>query len=309
MDLWRPVTGRSDSEVADLIRADGIDILVDLAGHTAHHRLLAFARRPAPVQVTWLGYPGTTGLDVFDARLVDAITDPPGAERFASEPLLRLPGPFLCYASTHGAPPVAPGRARSVTFGSFNNPTKLNLPLIERWSEILAAVPDSRLLLKGRTFDDPAIAARWRAAFVGHGIGAARVECRGWNPTTNDHLAAYGEVDIALDNVPYNGTTTTCEALWMGVPVVTLAGDRHSSRVGASLLGAVGLDGLVARDWPGYLATAIRLAADGEERSRLRASLRGRMERSPLMDARRFAQAVERAYRALWSQRCAARPH
>ncbi|MGE0724903.1 MAG: tetratricopeptide repeat protein [Alphaproteobacteria bacterium] len=306
-DHWRPITGRSDAEVADLVRADGIDVLVDLAGHTAHHRLLCFARRPAPVQATWLGYPGTTGLDVFDARLVDAATDPPGAEAQASEPLWRLPGPFLCYASTAGAPAAGPRPAGGpVTFASFNNPTKLNLALVARWAEILAAVPDARLLLKGRTFDDPSVADRWREAFARQRIAAGRIELRGWSPTTTSHLGVYGEVDVALDNFPYNGTTTTCEALWMGAPVVALAGDRHSARVGASLLAACGLERLVAADGRAYVARAVRLAGDPDLRARLRAGLRDRMAASALMSGPRFARAVEAAYRALWQRRCAA---
>ncbi|HTZ76332.1 MAG TPA: hypothetical protein VMC10_00415, partial [Stellaceae bacterium] len=194
------------------------------------------APKPAPVTATWLGYPATTGLPTVDYRITDAVADPPGeADRLHTETLVRLPDGFLCYRPEGEAPPVAPLPALTrgvVTFGSFNNPAKLTPETIGVWSRILAAVPASRMLLKGTQFADPATAERIRGLFAGGGIGAERLEIRPRATAPAEHLGMYGEVDVALDPFPYNGTTTTCEALWMGVPAVTLRGDRHAARVG-----------------------------------------------------------------------------
>ena len=305
---WRDARALSDAALADAIRQDGIDILVDLAGHTAGNRLAAFARKPAPVQVSWLGYPDTTGLAAMDARLTDAIADPEGAEAFAVEKLVRLPRGFLCYAPGEDAPDVAPlpaGPDKPITFGSFNNLPKLSDETLDLWARILLAVPDSRLLLKARGLDDPGVRQGVVARFAVAGIDPARLRFAGRVRGYGEHMGLYGEMDIALDSLPYNGTTTTCEALWMGVPTVTLAGDRHCARVGASLMTRVGLADLVAETADEYVAIAVKLAADRARLAELRAGMRDRMRASPLMDGPGFTRTLEEAYRALWRAWCA----
>ncbi len=306
-DHWRSTVGLSDDALAECIRADGIDILVDLAGHTAHNRLLTFARRPAPVQVTWLGYPNTTGLRAIDYRLVDAVTDPPGADRLASERLMRLEGGFLCYGGADNAPEPAPPpclAAGTVTFGSFNNPAKISAATLDAWSRLLARVPQARLLLKGKPFADAATRAQFVARLRDLGVAEDRADLDGWASSRAAHLALYSRIDIALDTFPYNGTTTTCEALWMGVPVVTLRGERHAGRVGASLLTRAGLGDWIAASVDDYVALA---AAHAEHPARLvdlRRSLRGRMASSPLCDGEAFARSIEASYRAMWQRWC-----
>ncbi|MCM0020244.1 MAG: glycosyltransferase [Tagaea sp.] len=307
--VWRDMTGRDDDAFAAQARADGIDVLVDCAGHTTGNRLTAFARRAAPVQVTWLGYPGTTGLDVFDARPVDAETDPPDA--VASEPLIRVKDGFLAYLPPPYAPePGPPPFARNgfVTFGSFNNLPKLNPRTLALWARAVAAVPDARLLIKARGLDEAPTAKRVRAALAAAGLPAERVDLRGFVDGVAAHIAVYGEVDIALDPTPYNGTTTTCEALWMGVPVLTLAGDRHASRVGVSLLTRVGLDDLIAATPEDFVARAAALAADPAKLGELRAGLRARLAASALCDGHRLARAFETIYRELWRRVVPGRP-
>ena len=305
-DHWLITAGMPDDALAARIRADGIDILIDLAGHTAGNRLPLFARRPAPIQATWLGYPNTTGLPAIDYRLADAISDPPGwGDALASETLLRLPGGFLCFGPpVHAPPPGVPPclAAGAVTFGSFNNPAKISLPTIESWSAILKRLPDARLLLKSRQLVDAMTWVLLRTRFAERGIPANRVDMLGFQADTVSHLEVYHRVDIALDPFPYNGATTTCEALWMGVPVVTLAGDRHAARVGASLLSRVGLDGLIAASRDEYVERAVDLAGDRERLAALRSTLRPDMAASSLCDATAFARGVEAAYRGIWER-------
>jgi predicted O-linked N-acetylglucosamine transferase (SPINDLY family) len=305
---WRNILGMSDAAAADCIRADRIDILVDLAGHTAGNRLGIFARKPAPVQATYIGYPNTTGLTRMDYRLTDAQADPPGDhDSLYSEQLYRLPRCFLAYRPPPEAPPVA---ARSgwaagyVTFGSFNALTKVNARTVAAWAAILHAVPSARLILKNASLVDLATQACYRDLFASHGIAAARVDLVAYVPDKGGHLGLYNRIDIALDTFPYNGTTTTCEALWMGVPVVTWRGECHAGRVGASLLAAVGLDELVAPSLEAYVALARYLAADFARLAAISRSLRGRLEASPLLDARSLARAVEAAYREMWQRWC-----
>jgi predicted O-linked N-acetylglucosamine transferase (SPINDLY family) len=306
-DHWLSTVGISDDALAGRIRADGIDILVDLAGHTAHNRLLLFARKPAPVQLTWLGYPNSTGLSAIDFRLVDGVTDPQGAaDALASEKLVRLEGGFLCYGPPHDAPEIVPRPSlagAAVTFGSFNNPAKLSAATIEVWAALLGRLPLARLLLKGASFADASSCDLFRARFASHGIDAARLILRSLAPDTASHLASYGEVDVALDPFPYNGTTTTCEALWMGVPVVTLRGERHAGRVGASLLTRVGLDALIAGDEAHYIDIAAGLAADTLRLAALSQSLRQRLQGSSLCDGVLFARRFEAALRHMWQSR------
>jgi predicted O-linked N-acetylglucosamine transferase (SPINDLY family) len=306
-DQWVDTVGMTDDALAARIVADGIDLLVDLAGHTAHNRLAVLARKPAPVQVTWLGYANTTGLSAIDARLVDAVTDPEGADAFASERLVRLAGGFLCYGGPTDAPEPAPSPCLAngtVSFGSFNNPAKLSDATLDVWAALLTRLPQARLVLKGKPFADTATRDLYHARFAARGVAAERVEMGGW-VSADDHLAQYARVDIALDPFPYNGTTTTCEALWMGVPVVTLKGDRHAGRVGASLLTQIGTEEWIASSVDDYVAIAASLAEYPERLSALRGGLRARVAASALCDRAAFARQIEGAYRDLWQSWCA----
>jgi predicted O-linked N-acetylglucosamine transferase (SPINDLY family) len=304
---WADCEELEPAALAERIRADRIDILVDLAGHTAGNSLLAFALKPAPVQASYLGYPNTTGLGAVDFRITDAWADPPGeSDRLSVERLERLPRTYFCYQPEPDSPPVGALPASEsgvVTFGCFNNFAKLSGPFYEAAAAVLAAVPRSRLLLKGRPLSIAAVADGVRARFAQHGIEPQRLELRGWEPVIKSHLAIYGSVDIALDSFPYNGATTTCEALWMGVPVVTLSGDRHAARAAASLLHAVGQGDWVAHDVAAYVTICQRLASDLDGLAALRGALRGRMQGSPLMDGAALAQAMERSYREMWEKR------
>jgi protein O-GlcNAc transferase len=305
-DRWRWVAGLTDDQLAAKIRGDDVDILVDLSGHTAGNRLPAFQRRPAPIQATWLGYPNTTGLESIDYRVTDALADPPGEERFAVEKLVRLDVGFLCYLPPETAPPIQSGPAEAngyVTFGSFNNLRKMTPSVIETWSEILHRAPTARLLLKARPLADPATAARVTGAFGEFGVASDRITLRGPVTSSSDHLDMYADLDIALDPFPYNGTTTTCEALWMGVPVVTVTGNRHAGRVGTSLLSQVGLESCIATNMDDYVATALRLAEDKDTRYQLRKTLRQRMLESPLCDAADFAHRMEAAFEEMWRRK------
>ncbi len=307
---WREVQGLPHERLAGQIRADGIDILVDLAGHTAHHRLLTFARKPAPIQVTYLGYPNTTGLSVMDYRFTDSYADPPGeSDRWNTETLIRLPQGFLCYQPPAFAPPAAPLPARAagpITFGSFNNLAKIRPEVIGLWAKILQALPDARLKIKNKSLRDALTRERIHELFAAAGIPPQRVELRGELPVIADHLALYGEIDIALDTFPYNGATTTCEALWMGVPVITLAGNAHAGCVGTSLLTHLGMSEFVAKDAEDYVRLALHWAHNRDALERLRAGLRERMAGSSLCDGKSFARQVEQAYREMWTKWCAA---
>jgi protein O-GlcNAc transferase len=305
-DRWVPIAGRGDAEVAEIVRGDGIDLLVDLTGHTASHRLPVFARKPAPVQLAYIGYPNTRGLPAIDYWITDAVADPDGAERHYTEKPIRLPRCFLCYRSPEelavSPPPMR--TAGHVTFGSFNNFSKASPATLELWAQVLAAVPGSRLLLKARTMQTPSLRAVVAATFAKRGVSADRLQMEGWTPERSAHYRAYDRVDIALDPFPYNGTTTTCEALWMGVPVVALLGDRHAARIGASLLTAVGLPELVADTPAAYVEIAAGLAGDLERLQALRAGMRQRLLASPLCDGQGLALAIEAAYRAAWRNWC-----
>ncbi|MHB1140504.1 MAG: O-linked N-acetylglucosamine transferase family protein [Sulfuricaulis sp.] len=306
---WRRLAGLSDEEVARGIREDRIDILVDLNGHTAMNRLLVFARKPAPVQVTWLGYPNTTGLAAMDYRLTDRFADPEAlTERYHTETLWRLPESFSCYRPPESAPEVSPPPCTGsgvITFGSFNNRSKTGPEVIALWARVLHGVPGSCLMLKGKGYDDESVQQALRDAFRAHGIGGDRLILHGGNDSHAEHLRRYHEIDIALDPFPYNGTTTTCDALWMGVPVVTLEGHTHVARVGVSLLNHLGLTEWIAHSAPEYVEIAARRAADTLQLAALRRQLRAHMASSPLTDARTFTRHLESAYRSMWRQWCA----
>lgn len=303
---WRDIGKLSAGETARLIQEDQIDILVDLAGHTANNRLEVFAARPAPVQMTWLGYPNTTGLETIDYRITDGIADPIGEVSFYSEELLRLERCFLTYQPDPGSPEVAPLPALSaghVTFGSFNNFSKINPGVLRLWANVLEQVPGSRLLLKCPALTDAGVRDRLRGAIQDLGIEMERVELLGHTRTRQEHLSLYSKVDIALDTFPYNGTTTTCEALWMGVPVLSLEGGRHAGRVGASLLSAAGLADWVARSHTSFVELAQAKASDLSGLSRLRAGLRPMLADSPLCDAVDFARHMEKSMLHIWRMR------
>ena len=303
-DHWQSIVSLSDEQVADLIRNDGIDILVDLAGHTAHNRLLVFARKPAPVQVSWIGYPATTGLSAMDYKIVDNYTDPPGmTEHLYTEKLIRMPESFLCYLPAKDSPEVGPLPALTaghITFGSFNNFPKVTPEMMELWSDILKAVPGSRLVMKAKSLSDISTREYVTETFKQKGIPAERIELLEWEPSSRGHLEIYNRIDIALDTFPYHGTTTTCEALWMGVPVITLAGATHASRVGVSLLSNAGVPELVAQTPDEYRKKASNLAADADRLQSLRRDLRSMVQRSPLTNAERFIHHLEELYRIAW---------
>jgi protein O-GlcNAc transferase len=305
---WRKTVGMSDEELARTVRNDAIDVLVDLSGHTPYNRLLAFARRPAPVQVTWNGYPNTTGMASMDYRITDAYCDPPGTtEHLHSEKLVRLPDVYMTWRPPQEAPDTGPLPALGsgcVTFASFNSCFKITPALTALWSRILREVPGSRLLLL--TVNGIAAARRIRDLFAANGVAPGRLEFLP-RMTHEEFLATHQRADIALDTFPYHGTTTTCFSLWMGLPVVTLAGTTHASRVGVSILNNLGLPQLVAGSGEDYCAIAKRLAGDLPALAELRASLRRKMQRSPLTDGRRGASALEQAFREMWATWCGRR--
>jgi predicted O-linked N-acetylglucosamine transferase (SPINDLY family) len=305
-DQWRDITMQSDEQAAALIRQDNIDILVDLSGHTGHHRLRLFALHPAPVQITYLGYPGTTGMTAMDYRITDPHADPPGmTEQYHTEQLIRLPECAWCYRPPTDSPEFSPRSSGPVTFGSFNRLPKISTAAVAVWSRILHALPDTRLLIKSEGLGEPTAKAHLLGQFSRNGIDPNRLELLGRLDSMREHLDFYNRVDIALDTFPYNGTTTTCEALWMGVPVIALAGEAHVSRVGVSLLANAGLRELVASNEDQNVKLAVDLAGDAERCAALRASIRDRLVRSPLMNPSRLATAIESAYRTAWRQWCA----
>ena len=304
VDVWRDTAGMSDVALAQGIYHDQIDILVDLSGHMADNRMAVFAMKPAPVQVTWLGYPNTTGLPTMDYRITDAVADPEGlADRCHSEKLIRLDGSFLCYegAQDVAVNPESPARRKGfVTFGSFNNLVKVQPPVISLWSKILHAAPGSRLLLKSLQLANAGTRQHCLDAFAAHGITPERLVLYGMLPGQDAHLRLYDEVDIGLDPFPYNGTTTTCEAAWMGVPTLTFSGQTHASRVGASINVALGLQRWIATDEESYLTKAVEFSGDLDELALLRTGLRERLRASTLGDAPAFARRFEVACLEMW---------
>jgi predicted O-linked N-acetylglucosamine transferase (SPINDLY family) len=301
-DVWRNIVGQSDEQVAQLVRSDKIDVLVDLTMHMESNRLLVFARKPAPVQVTWLAYPGGTGLETMDYRLSDSWLDPPGADPGYTEKTIRLPGGWCCYDPLSELSFAAIRRPGPIRFGSLNHPRKLNDKVLELWYRLLREVPDSRLLL---LIISPSQRQRILDLAKEHEIGADRlefVERLGREP----YLKTYDSIDIALDPLPYNGITTTCDALWMGVPVITQIGVTAAGRAGLSLLHVVGLPDLAAAAPEQFVHIARNLTGDATRLAELRATLRQRISNSPLMDAARFARNMEAVYRDIWRRWCAA---
>jgi predicted O-linked N-acetylglucosamine transferase (SPINDLY family) len=300
---WHVTAGRSDADVATLVRQHRIDILVDLSLHSAANRLLVFARKPAPVQVSYLGYPGTTGMSAIDYRLTDIHLDPPGHnDDIYAERSWRLPRTYWCYQPPPAALSVSPsprGKTDHMTFGCLNHFGRV-VPALPTWAEVLDRVPGSRLIVHAANGSHRDAALQ---VFRARGIDPNRVEFIA-RQSLADYFATYDRVDVALDPFPYNGGTTTCDALWMGVPVVTLAGDIAVRRSGVSLLSNVGLPELIAPDRQTYIRLACELANDADRLTTLRSSLRDRMLASPLMDKKGFAADIESAYRAMWRLWC-----
>ena len=297
---WRDIFRLNDDEVAALIKKDNIDVLVDLAGHTANNRIQLFALKPAPITITYLGYPDTTGLPNLDYRITDPWSDPVGeTDKYHTETLIRLQNGFLCFTPREHCPPVKDlpfSNNGYITFGSLNNSPKINDYVIETWCEILKRVDNSKLILKNRIYEDDEIRKFTLDKFEGLGIDLGRIDLRTYVKDDYEHLNLYNEIDIALDTFPYNGTTTTMEALWMGVPVISLTGQAHVSRVSFSILKQLGLEHLSVHNRPIYIDKAIELANNSAYLESLRANLRNAMANSSLCDATGFTRTLEAVY-------------
>ena len=304
-DVWHDVSRDDDKRLAERVRENHIDILVELAMHVEDNRMLALARKPAPIQVTWLAYPGSTGVAAIDYRLTDSIIDPPGFDDSVySEQSIRLPGCWACYDPLSEAAPRPLAQDLPITYGSLNNPCKINPKTLRIWAQVMRNVSDSRILLLAasehhrgqirRLFDEAGVKAQ-RVDFVGTG-------------SREEYLRQYDRIDIALDPLPYNGITTTCDALWMGVPVVTLTGKTAPSRAGASALNAAGLPELVANSVDKFVQIASELPKDIPRLMEYRSGLRKKVLESPLTDGPGFARGVERAYREMWEKWCLETP-
>jgi len=282
--------GMSDEELAEQIRRDQIDVLIDLMGHTGR-RLTVFARRPAPVQATWLGYVGTTGLVAMDYLLADRFHVRPGEEHWYCESIRRLPNSYACYRPPEYLPEICelPAAANGrITYGSFSNPAKLSPMLLDAWGTILQRASASQLLLKFAALHEPHVSRPIRDRFVQQGIAADRILFESGSPHP-EFLAAYGRIDLALDTQPYSGGVTTCEALWMGVPVVTFPGRTFAGRHATSYLSTAGLTEFIADNLSGYVDLAVSWASKLDELAAIRRSLRSRIEQSPIGDAAAFA--------------------
>jgi predicted O-linked N-acetylglucosamine transferase (SPINDLY family) len=303
---WRDTFGLTDERLAQLIRQDQIDILVDLTMHMANNRMLLFARKPAPVQATYLAYCSTTGLDTIEYRLTDPYLDPPGTtnDAFYSEKSIRLTETYWCYPLDDQSPPVVPPPALTagqVTFGCLNNFCKVSPDALEVWAQLLRATPKSRLVLHAH----PGGHRRRVGDFLeSRGIDPGRLDFVDRVPMS-EYFTEYQQIDIALDSFPYSGGTTTCDAIWMGLPVVTLAGQKAVGRGGVSILANIGASELIANTPQQYVQIATGLASDLPRLAELRRTLRARMQASPLMDAPRFARTIEAAYRQMWRNWCA----
>jgi predicted O-linked N-acetylglucosamine transferase (SPINDLY family) len=308
---WRPLTGLDDDAAARAIRDDGVHVLLDLAGHTAHNRLPVFARRPAPVQASWLGYFDTTGLPEIDWVLADETAVPRGSEGRFTERLWYLPDTRLCFTPPEGAPAVSPlpalssGVGAQLTFGSVQELAKVNDAVLDVWARIFRRLPSARLRMQSRVFADASVRSAFLERLRARGVPTSVAQLHGPVPR-EAYLAGYSAIDVALDTFPYPGGTTTCEALWMGVPTLTLAGDDMLARQGASLMTAAGLADWVANDADAYVEKAVALGIDATALAALaslRSTLRARVAASPVFDAARFARNLEAALFGMWQAR------
>lgn len=308
VDCWQNIADETNEMIISRIQRDDIDILVDLSGHTDRNRLLVFSHKPAPIQVTWLGYFDTTGLSSIDYIIGDRFVIPPEEEVYYTERVVRLPDAYLCFSSPDFDIEVGPLPALmngKITFGCFNYPAKINELVITCWSNLLRSLPQSRLYLKYRSFGDNGVRQRYLNFFAQQGIPEERICFSGYSPR-HDYLETYREIDIALDPFPFNGCTTTMESLWMGVPVITLRGDRYVSHMGETILKHLGLEEYVAKSEDAYIANAIALASDLPRLAALRNGLRQRLLDSPLCDGAGFSRSLEAAYRRMWETLCSA---
>jgi protein O-GlcNAc transferase len=307
VEFWHEIQDLTELELVDRIRKDEIDILIDLSGHTGRNRMLVFARRAAPCQVTWLGYPNTSGLKNMDFRIVDSITDPePEANQYASEKLIRMEGCFICYGQfgLEGKELYSPALLKErVVFSSYNNLLKLSGKTLHAWGRILQNVPNSILRLKYLYLHEPDVRKHLKSKFSKFGIDIDRIEFFGNIPDYAEHMRSYNDVDISLDPFPYNGTTSTCDALVMGVPVVALRGDRHASRVSASILSAIGFEELIADNVDEYVNLAVELASDRDALFVKKGKLREAMLASQLMDPAGFARRFEKCLTGIWNRK------
>lgn len=303
---WVECTTLNDRQLAARIEADGIDILLDLAGHTSQNRMALMSQRAAPVQATFLGYPGSTGVPNIDWILADATVAPEGADHLFSERVYRLPHTVFCFSPEVDYPyPSRQASDRPLTFGSFNNTPKLTPHTVALWSRVLQSVPGSRLVLKAPSFKDAGAIEIFKRRFSNEGITADRLDFRG--PVgLSDMMAEYADIDIALDPVPYNGGTTSLQAMWMGVPVLTLAGHSFVSRMGASFMSAAGMSEWIATSDDDYVAIAVRMAADRERLASIQHGLRQQLLQCPAWDIDRYSADFQAALRHMWAQHCAA---
>ncbi|MBL8200629.1 MAG: tetratricopeptide repeat protein [Chromatiales bacterium] len=308
-DQYRSVLDLTNPRLAQAIKADQVDILIDLAGHAGSLHTAVLGYKPAPVQVNYLGYPDTTGIEAVDYRITDWLADPAGAEAVHTEQLVRLPGGFLCFRPPEDPPAIAPPPRKStghVTFGSFNREFKVSQEVLDLWCRILLAVPGSRMMMKSIAGSDPATREHQLGEFERRGVDRSRIVLVGFIPNQADHLATYRDIDIALDTFPYHGTTTTLDSLLMGVPVITLSGYHHASRVGASLLTQAGIPDLIAHAGDEYVAKAVALAGDPGRLDALHDTLRGKLLASTLCDGPAFSRKFEFALRGMWLNWCRA---
>jgi len=306
-DHWFDATGKDDDVLRDRILEDRVDILFDLAGHSAGNRMGMFARRAAPVQMSWMGYVGTTGLDAMDYLVTDRFQTLSGTEDFYSERWLVLPDDYICFLASPTAPPVVPSPALVngfITFGSFNNPAKLTDETLDLWSRVIGAVPESRLLLAYRGFDDPGIQGDVCSRLGASGIAPERVAFKTFT-YHEEFLGGYGLMDIALDTMPYSGGLTTCEALWMGVPVLSLAAQSHfAGRHSLSHLSNAGFPGWVVESAEEFVSIGVDLASDIQRLAQIRKTLRQKVSAAPLCDQERYARGVEEKLSMAWADYC-----
>lgn len=294
-DAWHDLSEMDNVTASAYIRQQQVDILVDLAGHTGR-RMEIFARRAAPIQISWLGYPNTTGVNAMDWRLTDDLADPPEFDRFYTERQYRLPGGMWTYSPPENisAPVPPPCLERGyLTFGSFNHIAKISTATERLWAAVLRAVPNSRLLLKNGAFADPDVVSSIHDRFARCGVDPKRIETRPFNPVLQDHFREYHDIDLALDTWPYNGTTTTFESLWMGVPVLSMSGTTHASRTGSAIMGRLGLNSFIASSRRELIGKAVTLASSPELLAQLRKQLRPLLAASSLCDGRRLAAEME----------------
>ncbi|KPA15717.1 TPR repeat-containing protein [Candidatus Magnetomorum sp. HK-1] len=304
---FRQIHKMDDSVLAHQIRSDGIDILVDLAGHTANSRVHVMALQPAPIQITYLGYPTTTGLKQIDYRLTDIIVDPEGeSDEFHTEKLIRLTPHFFCFPPLGNLIPVSPLPAlekKHICFGGFHNTSKISDKVILLWSNVLKQVPDSNMMLQAAAYDDPDIVRYFQSCFENHGISKNRVKCVGTLPFDH-YLRLHHHIDIMLDTFPWTGHTTSCHALWMGIPILTLKGNKHSSRIGQCLMNALDMPEWIADDHDSFVEKAHRFSQDFNKLNKIRAYLRNQILKAKISNKQTYAQSLENTFRNIWQHWC-----